>query len=222
MKDDGGGVLSRWSRLKRGELREDDPEGGALADGDGEIEVDVEAAAGQGISAEGDAEAAGEEGRLLTEADLPDIESLSYESDFSAFLQKNVPDHLHKMALRKLWASDPVLANVDGLNDYDLDYTIKEMMEIAAQSAEDLLRGTKRMNVSDLRAQEREAQRMAREPSRTAEPAASPPPVAASGTPPAAEDRPCVPADGDPIRVALAEDDREVEASGSPADGVDG
>ncbi len=56
--------------------------------------------------------------------DLPDIESLDKESDFTAFLGKNVPEKLARMALRKLWLSDPVLANVDGLNDYDDDFTI--------------------------------------------------------------------------------------------------
>ena len=42
--------------------------------------------------------------------------------DFKAFLSKTVPAHLRKRALRKLWRSNPVLACVDGLNDYDDDY----------------------------------------------------------------------------------------------------
>jgi hypothetical protein len=38
------------------------------------------------------------------------------------FLSKAVPAHIRKRALRKLWRSNPVLACVDGLNDYDDDY----------------------------------------------------------------------------------------------------
>ena len=55
--------------------------------------------------------------------DLPNIETLDKDSDFTPFLNINVPDHLRRMALRKLWVSDPVLANLDGLNDYDEDYS---------------------------------------------------------------------------------------------------
>lgn len=51
--------------------------------------------------------------------ELPDVETLTYESDFTAFLRQGVPDLVKQAALRKLWASDPVLANLDGLNDYD-------------------------------------------------------------------------------------------------------
>ena len=54
--------------------------------------------------------------------DLPDPESLTYESDFSAFLKDGVSDEVRKLALRKLWRSNPVLANLDGLNDYDEDF----------------------------------------------------------------------------------------------------
>ncbi|MBD1549428.1 DUF3306 domain-containing protein [Roseibium aggregatum] len=171
------GVLGRWSRRKRAaavaeehdtELLEDAVSVSAPAELPPEpTGEDMSAAAAEDLAHEetvsatdeGRASADGE--RMLSEEDLPDIDSLSYGSDFSAFLQKNVPEHLHRMALRKLWTSNPVLANVDGLNDYDLDYTISEMKEIAAQSAEDLARGAKRLNVSDLRSREREARRQA-------------------------------------------------------------
>ncbi len=55
--------------------------------------------------------------------DLPPVESLTAESDFTPFLRDKVPEALRKAALRKLWRSDPVLANLDGLNDYDEDFT---------------------------------------------------------------------------------------------------
>ena len=58
----------------------------------------------------------------LEASDLPSLESLTADSDFTPFLHADVPSILKKAALRKLWKSDPVLANVDGLNDYDEDF----------------------------------------------------------------------------------------------------
>ena len=55
-------------------------------------------------------------------ASLPPIDSLPAESDFTPFLDRAVPAELRKLALRKLWLSDPVFANLDGLNDYDDDF----------------------------------------------------------------------------------------------------
>lgn len=55
-------------------------------------------------------------------ADLPSIEELTAESDYTPFLRPGVPDDLHRQALRKLWTSDPVYANDDGLKDYAADY----------------------------------------------------------------------------------------------------
>ncbi|KAA1056307.1 DUF3306 domain-containing protein [Azospirillum argentinense] len=54
--------------------------------------------------------------------DLPPVEELTLESDFTPFLRAEVPDDLHRQALRKLWTSDPIFANDDGLKDYADDY----------------------------------------------------------------------------------------------------
>ncbi len=59
---------------------------------------------------------------ILTDLGLPDPDTLSKGDDFAAFMAKAVPEHIRKRALRKLWRSNPVLACVDGLNDYDDDY----------------------------------------------------------------------------------------------------
>ena len=67
--------------------------------------------------------------------DLPDIESLDADSDFTAFLGDNVPKDLAKLALRKLWRTDPVLANIDGLNDYDDDYSMVGKVVEAVKSS---------------------------------------------------------------------------------------
>jgi hypothetical protein len=52
---------------------------------------------------------------------LPPVDELTAESDYTPFLAREVPAELRRTALRKLWRSDPVLANLDGLNDYDDD-----------------------------------------------------------------------------------------------------
>ncbi len=57
-------------------------------------------------------------------AQLPDIDSLDETSDFTPFLQQGVPDLLRRKALRVLWRSNPVFANLDGMNEYDEDYTL--------------------------------------------------------------------------------------------------
>ena len=53
---------------------------------------------------------------------LPPVETLHAKSDFTPFLKEGVPSLLKRAALRKLWKSDPTLANLDGLNDYDEDF----------------------------------------------------------------------------------------------------
>lgn len=98
--EEGEGPISRWSRLKQ-ESRRDSQE-----------PPEAEPRLPQ-------AQEAAETVRL---EDLPDIDSLTYGSDFTVFLREGVPEELKRLALRKLWRSDPVLANLDGLNDYDLDY----------------------------------------------------------------------------------------------------
>ena len=55
-------------------------------------------------------------------AALPAVEELGAGSDYTPFLDRRVPVALRRAALRKLWLSNPVLANLDGLNDYDDDF----------------------------------------------------------------------------------------------------
>lgn len=58
----------------------------------------------------------------LTDKDMPSIDSLTEESDYSGFLSPNVSEQLRKQALRKLFSS-PVFNIKDGLDDYDGEYT---------------------------------------------------------------------------------------------------
>ena len=60
--------------------------------------------------------------------DLPDPDTLDADADFTVFLKDNVPEALRRRALRRLWRLDPVLANLDGLNDYDDDFTDAAMV----------------------------------------------------------------------------------------------
>lgn len=61
--------------------------------------------------------------QLLEELDLPDPDTLVSGDDFAAFMKRAVPERLRRRALRRLWVSDPVLANLDNLVDYNDDYT---------------------------------------------------------------------------------------------------
>jgi hypothetical protein len=108
------GFLRRWSRRKA-EARStatastrdsSDPAELAAASSEQTAEAD------QGGSAPTDRE------------DLPDIESLDANSDFTVFMRPNVPEHLRTLALRKLWRSDPIFSELDGLVEYGEDYSI--------------------------------------------------------------------------------------------------
>lgn len=84
---------------------------------------------GNALSLRESGEAGAEEpGAEIVEEDLPDVEDLDAESDFTPFLKKGVSEQLQRRALRKLWLSDPVLANVDGLLDYGDDFTDAAMV----------------------------------------------------------------------------------------------
>lgn len=66
---------------------------------------------------------------------LPSIDELNADSDYTVFLKEKVPEQLRRAALRKLWASDPVFGHLDGLNDYDEDFTLAATAIEAVQSA---------------------------------------------------------------------------------------
>lgn len=62
------------------------------------------------------------EADALTELNLPQPDEMQAGDDFSAFMKETVPAALRNRALRKLWLSNPVLANVDNLVDYGEDF----------------------------------------------------------------------------------------------------
>lgn len=134
-QSDDEGFLARWSRRKRataeGKSVPAEPASAAVEDDGGQ---GVAATAGedqsqrqsrQQPSARADGQGHGALKRVLTEADFADVDfaALDFKSDYSRFMQPGVPDAVRNKALRQLWASDPIMANMDGLHDYWDDYT---------------------------------------------------------------------------------------------------
>ncbi|KPA19944.1 hypothetical protein shim_39030 [Shimia sp. SK013] len=72
---------------------------------------------------------------ILAELELRDPDDMQAGDDFSAFLTKAVPERLRRRALRKLWLTNPTLANVDGLVDYGEDFTDGAMVVEGLQTA---------------------------------------------------------------------------------------
>ena len=122
---EGEGFLQRWSRRKQATQ-----EGAELAEPTADQQATVASEAPeQADTPETDATA---EPPPVTEADL---ENLNYDSDYTKFMGDNVPEVLRRRALRQLWRSNPILANVDGLNDYDDDFTDAAMVVANLQTA---------------------------------------------------------------------------------------
>jgi hypothetical protein len=105
--------LGRWStrKLQARAGAEPTAEPGPDSEEPGRAEPRSEAASGK------------TDDEMLEELGLPDPDSLVKGDDFKAFMRAGVPARLRSRALRRLWLSDPVLANLDGLNDYDQDFT---------------------------------------------------------------------------------------------------
>jgi hypothetical protein len=108
------GFVGRWARLKTAERRR--AQRPLVADPAADPAPPVAAAPGPE--------------RPDPVAELPPIESLTKDSDFTAFLKEGVPEGLKNAALRRLWRSDPVLAAPEVLDLHNLDYTFPKTPEI--------------------------------------------------------------------------------------------
>lgn len=115
------GEQNFWSRRKAGVAAEAEAEQAAA-------EIQALAEEHQALEEKTDEE-------LLIELDLPNPDGLKMGDDFSVFMSKAVPDRLRRRALRTLWRSNPVLANVDMLVDYGEDFTDKAMVVENMQTA---------------------------------------------------------------------------------------
>jgi hypothetical protein len=125
------GALSRWSQRKHAARVA--ARGGAaptaLKEADEPVVSDVQPQLAPDARANLPADASGAERKaertpVELRPPLTPIEELTAESDYTQFLAEHVPEALRRAALRKLWNSDPVLACLDGLNDYDEDYNV--------------------------------------------------------------------------------------------------
>jgi hypothetical protein len=94
------------------------------------------------------AEPADEKGGVPADAEteLPPLEALDENSDYSAFLGKDVPPDLKQKALKKLFQS-PKFNVRDGLDDYDWDFSNPEPLGdiITAEMRHRVQRGLERL-----------------------------------------------------------------------------
>ena len=100
--------LSRWSRRKRAVAAE--------AEAEAEVEADTPPEPTPEEPERSDEE-------ILEDLGLPDPDTLQPGDDVRGFMAKAVPERLRNRALRKLWLTNPVLANLDELVDYGEDFT---------------------------------------------------------------------------------------------------
>jgi hypothetical protein len=104
MAEEREGFLQRWARLKT-----EHREGGSN---------DVPASPPEATAVD----TAAPTTKTIEPEAMPSIDDLTAESDFTAFLKEGVPEELKRLALRKLWRTDPVFANLDGLVEYGEDF----------------------------------------------------------------------------------------------------
>jgi hypothetical protein len=109
-EDENRPFLDRWSRRKlEQETAEPEPEVGAAQPPSDKDDSD-------------DEQIRLELQKNCEDAEAIDFETLDAESDYSPFFKDGVPKALKSAALRTLWRSSPVFANLDGLNDYDENF----------------------------------------------------------------------------------------------------
>lgn len=109
---------SRWSRRKQEVAQEAELAVADVVAVEEEIIIDEATLAEQRL----------EKLNALTDEDMPDIETLNEESDFSGFMSTGVSEALRKMALKKLFQGKSYNVR-DGLDEYDGDYTSFEKLD---------------------------------------------------------------------------------------------
>jgi hypothetical protein len=112
------GFLSRWSRRKQ-----------ALARGEEVVEappapepVAPPAPVAETVPMLAEAPPAPEPEPELDLSSLPDLDTFDATTDIRAFFQKGVPEALRNAALRKAYATDPVISTYMGPLDYAWDF----------------------------------------------------------------------------------------------------
>lgn len=139
LTEEPAGLLSRWSRNKSrnrsaSEHENTGPSADSLITPDSPSNASIAestepAATNDAVPATGmvdqSVEETSEDELILTDEDMPAIETLDADSDYSGFLNKGVSPELRQKALQHLFRM-PKFNIRDGLNDYDEDYTYFE------------------------------------------------------------------------------------------------
>jgi hypothetical protein len=116
------GFLSRWSRRKHvaKTATDEKPLEESLEGPEEEILIAAD-------SDEESSDAVLTEEDFPTDSDMPAVESLDNDSDYSGFMSPKVSDELRNLALRKLFLGG-MFNTRDGLDDYDDDFTSFEKL----------------------------------------------------------------------------------------------
>ena len=145
-KENDQGFLNRWSQRKRDSSAEDD------------LQSDDQQLPAQTSAPEESDEASQQ---VLTDAGMPDIETLDGESDYSPFLSEGVSKELRNLALKKLFFSGK-FAIRDGLDDYDDDFTYFEPLgDTVTSDMKFHQRRKEKARLAEIEAKEREAEELA-------------------------------------------------------------
>ena len=115
--------LSRWSRRKQQSVEATREEDLALQLQEQSL---AEADKPEAVAEQEQEETEAEE-PVLTDADMPAIESLTEDSNFGQFMSPGVSDELRNLALRKMYKA-PFFNIRDGLDEYDEDFTTFEKL----------------------------------------------------------------------------------------------
>ena len=126
------GFLNRWSQRKRDSATVDDGEDAAAVQKEEPHSIAANDVVSENLKTKQPLAADGEDiqldedqERVLTDADMPDLNTLNGDSDFSPFFSDGVSKELRNKALKKLFFSGRFAAR-DGLDDYDDDFTYFE------------------------------------------------------------------------------------------------
>ena len=117
---DSEGFYSRWSKLK------DQERSSQQAEMQSELSADSHSSLDSMVDKQALPESS-QEKYLLCDQDMPDLDSLDEDSDYSGFLSPGVSEELRKLALRKLFQGQSFNL-CDGLDDYDEEFTSFEKL----------------------------------------------------------------------------------------------
>ena len=107
------GFLSRWSDRKLSAEQD---------------ESELPSASAEQVQAPADEFEGKSDDEILSILELPDPETLTLGDTVEKFMDGRVPERLRARALRAFWKTNPVLANLDGLDEYWDDYTDAAMI----------------------------------------------------------------------------------------------